>query len=182
MLQQANIHVPGVVFTHNTDVTADMLNAMQQYLASELATRTQDFMLYPGFSYGLYVSSITGSYAVISKGSAIDQNGGRLYTTSDITFGLVSPSASVSVFYLCVKGVNTPATYIVNKYDGSKIPMESVLSLQFFTALNEDLHIDAAGHVYAPNNDGLVLAKISQSGDGFGWSDRVRSPILTMRC
>ena len=69
MIVEQNIRMPGVQFNRGLDVTADVLNGLQQYLSKELAERTRDTVKYPGFAWGLRVGAISGQ-SIASGGSS----------------------------------------------------------------------------------------------------------------
>jgi len=186
MVGEQNIRMPGVQFNRGMDVTAEMLNGLQQYLSNELSERTRDLVKYPGFAWGLRVGAISGQSITITKGVGFDQYGSRIYHDTDAAYKLTFPFSTTStnnVGYLCVQAQLAPALYKVHPYDGTRHSVESVTSLVFSIQLEDDLYKDFT-RIYAPGNNGLVIARLTISGSSYNSSDASaddRSPMLTLR-
>lgn len=182
MVVSENQKLSGVRFFHGFDATADLLNALQQYVSTELTERTRDLVKYPGFSWGFRVGSVSGQNVTIVKGVGFDQQGARLYQRVDGSYGIVPPTTSTTAFYLCAKAVSKDVLYKTHPYDGSRLPVERVVAIQFFT--DTSVYTDADGNVYPSANNGLVVAKLTVSGSSYVVDDLTtgtRSPNLTLR-
>ena len=182
MISSQNLKMPSIIFYHGIDATADLLNASQQYLSTEISERTRDMIKYPGFSWGLRVASAVGQTLTITQGVGIDRFGARLEQSQDASYGIAPPVLGQSSFYLCVRALPSNITYKVHSYDGTRKPTEYVVGLEFFGEAS--FSTDAYGNVYPVNGNGLVIAKITISGSSYSWDDvtsGTRSPNLKMR-
>ena len=188
MVGEQNKRLPGVDFHRGLDVTAEMLNGLQQYLARELVERTRDFIKYPGWAWGFKIGRIDGQSVTITQGVGFDQFGVRLYHDKDAAYKLAFPAATSTatagnVGYLCVRAYPTAVQYQVHPYDGTRQPTEIAMGVQFYIDLAANLYTDAKSHLYAAGNNGLVLAKLTIVGATYQWDDATatsRSPNLTM--
>ena len=182
MIVEDTRQIPTIQFHHGYDVTADALNAMSQYLNTELAARTRDFTEYPGFSFGLQVGSISGQSITITQGVGFDQQGQRLLHPNSAAYTITFPStgAGVTSGYLCVKAVPKDISYKIHPYTGERLPVESTVALEFFVDL--ELSTNAQGKIYPSAGDGLIIAKLIISGVSYE-SDAVnfRSPYIKMK-
>jgi hypothetical protein len=188
MVNTQNLKMPGVVFSHDVDATADLLNAEQQFLATEITERTRDMMQYPGYSWGIRVATVQGQSVTITAGVGIDKYGARLVHPHDASYGIKPPvntnSSTTNSFYLCVKALPENALYKVHPYDGTRKPIETVIGLEFFSELLANATIDSYGNKYPSNSNGLIIAKLSVNGSSYVWDDisaGTRSPVLKMR-
>lgn len=184
MVVEQERRIPGVQFFHGYDVTADMLNAMQQYLATELAERTKDFIENPGFAYGFQIGNISGQSITVTEGVGFDQRGRRLYHPATAGYKVSFPSSASGATsgFLCVRAFSKDVSYRNHPFDGSRLPVETAVGLEFF--IDTTTYENANGKKYPSNNDGLVVAKITVSAvsyelaaDSSGW----RSPYIMLR-
>lgn len=160
----------GVCFHRGLDATADMLNAYQQYLSTEITNRTKDLTKTAGFIYGLSVVEGVGQNVLITKGTAIDQRGARLTLKTNTGIGVTPPAANNTEdsFYLCVRAKFTPVRYDQHPYDGSRHPMEHIIGLEFFTNLTTEVYTAIDGITkYPKDNNGMILARLTQAGSGY---------------
>jgi len=185
MVVEQNRKVSGVYFHHGLDVTADMLNALQQFLNSETADRTKDFIKYPGFAWGLQIGAISGQSITITAGVGFDKQGRRLYHPSSAGYKISFPAtgSGQNVGYLVVKAYAKDVLYKVHPYNGTRLPVETAVGLEFSVDLSYST--DSAGNVYPSDNDGLVIAQLTISGATYDFDSVIansnRSPFLTLR-
>lgn len=179
-----NTRMSGVCFHRGLDATADMLNAYQQYMSTEITHRTRDITKTFGLVYGLAVVESVGQNVIITKGTAIDQQGARLTLKTNTGIGVVPPALEnmTDSFYLCVRAKFTSIRYDQHPYDGSRYPMESVIGLDFFTNSVTDLYTSFDGiGIYPKDNNGIVLARLTQAGTGYAiyMGSEDRSPLYS---
>jgi len=179
MLVEEGLNLPGVVFNHGFDVTADNLNMLQQYLINELTDITKDFIKYAGFSWGLEVGDISGHNITITAGVGIDQNGIRLNHPSNASYKLYVPTGASDSVYLCVKAAIQPTGYKVHPYDGTRHSTETVVGLEFF--IDTSVYLGLDGWKYPSGNDGLIISKLNVVGNSYALDTEVRSPNLTLK-
>jgi hypothetical protein len=169
-------------FHKGYDVTADMLNAMSQYLNREIADRTKDLMDYPGFAYGFKIGAISGQTITITAGSGFDQSGRRLYHPASKSYKIAFPSSGTGITtgYLCVKAYEKDIDYRIHPYTGERLPVETYVGLEFFIDFNT--YTNSQAKIYPSDNNGLVLAKLTVSGVSYE-ADQInfRSPFIKMK-
>lgn len=182
MVVEQNRKIPGIYFNRGFDVTADILNAMQQYLDDEIINRTKDFIEYPGFAYGFQVGSISGQSITITSGVGFDQEGRRLYQSKSQSYRVSFPSTGSDITdgYLCVKAYAKDIKYKIHPFNGERLPVETSLGLELF--IDTEYYISPQGNVYPSDNNGLVLTKLTISGSSYTWDSTVyRSPYIKLR-
>ena len=188
MVGEQNKYISGVQFHHGIDVTAELLNALQQYLSTELTERTRDFIKYAGFAWGFRIGRIDGQSITVTQGVAFDQHGTRLYQDADVSYKLGFPPTGGNTGYLCMKAYPKDVLYRVHPYDGTRHPVETVIGVQFY--IDTATSTDVTGNVYPSTNEGLVIAKLTVSGATYAWNDTdvttqgirlTRSPDLKLR-
>ena len=186
-ISELNTDMPGAVFNTGVDVTAEMLTAVQQYMANEVLMRSKDFIKYAGFAWGLRVGAIVGQTVQISAGVGFDKDGIRLEHPETRTYDIVFPSTGTLEGYLCVKGVAQNISYRVHPYSGERKAVESAIALSFF--VDSAYSDDTEGHIYPSAGEGLVIAKLTASGADYQYVDTMesdntsiyRSPYLTLQ-
>ena len=175
--------IPGVQFQHGYDVTADMLNAMQQYLATEVTERTKDFTEYPGFAYGFNIGTVSGQSITITEGVGFDQEGRRLYHPTAAGYKISFPAASVNVTtgYLCVRSYSKDVRYKPHPYNGTRLPVETALGLEFF--IDTGKYTNPSGKIYPSDNNGLILCQIAITAVTYAIDQTYvhRSPFLKLK-
>lgn len=182
MIIEDTRQISTVQFHRGYDVTADMLNALSQYLNTELADRTKDFMEYAGFAFGFAVGNITGQSIVVTEGVGLDQLGRRLYHPNSASYKVTFPSTGTGTTtgFLCVRAFPKDISYRIHPYTGERLPIETVVGLEFFVDL--EISTNAQGKIYPSDNNGLVLAKLTLSGVSYT-AEQVtnRSPLVKMK-
>ena len=175
--------IPGVQFHHGYDVTADLLNAMQQYLATEVVERTKDFIEYPGFAYGFNIGAVSGQSVTVTEGVALDQEGRRLYHPTAAGYKISFPAASVNVTsgYLCVRAYAKDVRYKSHPYDGTRLPVETALGLEFF--MDTAICTNSSGKIYPSSNNGLILCQLTINSVTYGidQTESKRSPFVKLK-
>ena len=185
MVVEQNRRIAGVKFYHGIDVTADMLNALEQYLSTELTDRTKDFTKYAGFAWGLEIGNVSGQSITITSGVGIDQLGRRLYHPASASYKITFPASGSgqNEGFLCVRAFAKDVSYKVHPYDGVRKPVETAVGLEFFVDVSS--FTDSVGNRYPSDNNGLVLTKLSISGATYNYDSLIennnRSPYLTLR-
>ena len=184
MIIEDTRQISTVQFHKGYDVTADMLNALSQYLNTELADRTKDFIEYPGFAFGFNIGAITGQSIIVTAGVGFDQQGRRLYHPSAASYKVSFPStgSGVTSGFLCVRAFSKDIAYRVHPYTGVRLPVETAVGLEFFVDLTT--YPNTQGKVYPSANNGLVLAKLTISGVSYeadSPTDETRSPFIKMK-
>lgn len=185
MVGEQNIRLSGVQFHHGIDATAELLNAVQQYVSTELTERTKDFIRNTGFAWGLKIGRIDGQSITITQGVAFDQYGTRLYHSSDASYKLAFPATATNTGYLCMKAYPKNVLYKIHPYDGTRHPVETVIGIQFY--VDTAVYTDPETNVYPSSGEGLVVAKLTVSGATYDWKDyntateHNRSPNLKLR-
>jgi hypothetical protein len=182
MIFEQDVNIPGIVFHHGIDATADLLNAQQGYLSAEVTGFMKNMMKYPGFSWGMRVLQTIGQNITIAAGVGIDRFGARLYHAQDASYGIIPPVIGSTVFYLCVRAVSTRTSYKVHPYNWTRRPTEEVIGIEFFS--ENTYSTDIYGNIYPSSGNGLVVAKITISGTTYMWNDvykNTRSPNLKMK-
>jgi hypothetical protein len=179
MLVEQGLNLPGVVFNHGYDVTADNLNVLQQCLINELTDITKDFIKYPGFSWGFQIGDIAGQNITITAGAAVDQNGIRLNHPSATAYKISAPTSSTGTIYLCVKASIQSVGFKIHPYDGTRHSTETVVGLEFF--IDSAIYTGVDGSLYPSDNNGLIISNLTISGSTYGLGTGVRSPNLTLK-
>lgn len=187
MVGEQNLRMAGVVFHHGIDATADLLNALEQYLSNELTERTRDMLKYAGFAWGLRIGRIDGQAITVTQGVAFDQQGIRIYQDADIGYKLSFPPDGGTSGYLCVRAAPRTALFKVHPYDGSRHPVETVIAAEFY--IDKTVLVSPLGFRYPSDGNGLVLAKLTVSGSTYQWDDTTvaggipttRSPNIKLR-
>lgn len=175
MITDKNLNIPGVIFNHGFDITSDHLNALQQYMVNEISNRTVDLIDYPGFIWGLEIGDVSGQNITITTGVGMDQKGRRLHHKQQAAYKLTIPTGT-TVGYLCVKTDVRDILFKVHPYDGTRHPVESAIGVNFF--IGSSIYTDIYGNKYAPNNEGLIICKLTASGLTYSIDTSVRSPFL----
>lgn len=181
---EQNRKISGVQFHKGFDVTSDFLNAMQQYLSTELADRTKDFIQYPGFAYGLRIGGVNGMSVTVTAGVGYDGTGQRLYHPSSAVYKVGFPTTGMgSTFgYFCVKAYAKDVSYRIHPYSGERLPVETAVGLEFFVD-TANPYADSYGNSYPSSGEGLIIAKLTVLGAGYDYEDTGtnRSPFLKLR-
>lgn len=182
MILEQNRYLSTVNFYNGYDVTADMLNAQEQYLDSEVINRTKDFMKYPGFSFGLKIGTVTGQSVTITQGVGFDQEGRRLEHPKDISYKISFPTltSGTNTGYLCVRTFSKNISYRNHPYTGKRLPIETALGLEFYIDLN--FSQDSFGNIYPSDNVGLIIGKLTIIGKTYEYEQVTnRSPFIAMK-
>ena len=180
ILEQAR-QLSTINFYNGYDVTADMLNAQEQYLDTAVIDRTKDFMKYPGFSYGMEIGTVTGQSVTVTQGVALDQQGIRMDHTADVSYKVVFPTltSGINTGYLCVRTFSKNIAYRNHPYTGIRLPVETTIGLEFYIDLNN--YTDSFSNVYPSDNIGLVLGKLTISDKTYEYEQTSRSPYIAMK-
>lgn len=180
------MRMPGIICQTGMDVSADLLNNMQGYQATELTERLTDLVGYAGFAWGIRIAKADGALLTITKGVGFDQRGVRLELTTNTTYKVAAPNDGSTSFYLCMRMIYAPIKYKNRQYDGVRLPVEYATGIEFF--VESTVATTQDNRVYPSNNIGLVIAKLAKAGSSYTWTDlddstegTVRSPRIATK-
>jgi hypothetical protein len=183
MITEQSTTMPGISFQRGTEISSDLLTAMQQLISKELTERTKDFVEVPGFAYGMNIADVGGHSLTITAGVGFLQDGTRICHPNAASYAIDLPSGQI-MGLLCVKANPVFSSYHVHPFTGEKHATQLLIGLTWYTIQIGDAYITASGS-FAAGNLGLIVAKLTVQGSTYTFDSSIikgyRSPFVGLR-